>query len=70
MSRAQIVDPQPEEDNVDTIENEVEEIQHEEVEQPQEQPAVPDKYQGKSLEEVVQMHQEAEKLLVPQSSEV
>ncbi len=70
MSRAQIVDPQPEEDNVDTIENEVEEIQHEEVEQPQEQPAVPDKYQGKSLEEVVQMHQEAEKLLGRQSSEV
>jgi len=70
MSRAQIVDPQPEEDNVDTIENEVEEIQHEEVEQPQEEPTVPEKYQGKSLEEVVQMHQEAEKLLGRQSSEV
>ena len=70
MSRAQIVDPQPEEDNVDTIENEVEEIQQEEVEQPQEEPTVPEKYQGKSLEEVVQMHQEAEKLLGRQSSEV
>jgi len=70
MSRAQIVDPQPEEDNVDTIENEVEEIQHEKVEQPQEEPTVPEKYQGKSLEEVVQMHQEAEKLLGRQSSEV
>ena len=70
MSRAQIVDPQPEEDNVDTIENEVEEIQHEEVEQPQEEPTLPEKYQGKSLEEVVQMHQEAEKLLGRQSSEV
>jgi len=69
MSRAQIVDPQPLEDNVDTIENEVEEIQQEEVEQPQE-PTVPEKYQGKSLEEVVQMHQEAEKLLGRQSSEV
>jgi hypothetical protein len=31
---------------------------------------LPDKYQGKSLEEVVQMHQEAEKLLGRQSSEV
>jgi hypothetical protein len=71
MSRAMIVDSQPEEDNVDEIEtNEVNEIQQEEVEQPPEQPSLPDKYQGKSLEEVVQMHQEAEKLLGRQSSEV
>ncbi len=74
MSRAMIVDPQPEEDNVDEIEtNEVQnEIQQEvEVEQPQEpETTLPDKYQGKSLEEVVQMHQEAEKLLGRQSSEV
>jgi hypothetical protein len=66
-----IVDPQPEEENVDQIENnEVDEIQQEqEVEQPQE-PSLPEKYHGKSLEEVVQMHQEAEKLLGRQSSEV
>ena len=71
MSRAMIVDPQPEEDNVDEIENnEVNEIQQEAVEQPQEEPSLPEKYQGKSLEEVVQMHQEAEKLLGRQSSEV
>ena len=70
MSRATMLDSQPEEDNVDTIENEVEETQLEEVEQPQEQPTVPEKYQGKSMEEVVQMHQEAEKLLGRQSSEV
>ncbi len=71
MSRATMIDSQPEEDNVDTIENEVEEIQPEpEVEQPQEKPTVPEKYQGKSMEEVVQMHQEAEKLLGRQSSEV
>ena len=68
-----IVDPQPEEENVDEIEtNEVDEIQQQEpeVEQPQEEPTLPEKYQGKSLEEVVQMHQEAEKLLGRQSSEV
>ena len=58
MSRAMIVDPQPEEENVDEIEtNEVNEIQQEaeaEVEQPQvEESSLPDKYQGKSLEEVV-----------------
>ncbi len=72
MSRATMLDPQPEEDKVDAIENEVNEIQQEpEVEQPQpEESKVPDKYQGKSLEEVVQMHQEAEKLLGRQSSEV
>ena len=72
MSRAMMIDPQPEEDNVDEIEtNEVNEIQQEvEVEQPQEESTLPNKYQGKSLEEVVQMHQEAEKLLGRQSSEV
>ena len=31
---------------------------------------VPDKYQGKSTAEIVRMHQEAEKLLGKQSSEV
>ena len=67
-----IVDPQPEEENVDEIEtNEVNEIQQEvEVEQPQEETSLPDKYQGKSLEDIVKMHQEAEKLLGRQSSEV
>ena len=75
MSRATIVDQAPEEGNADQIEqNEVNEIQQEaaaEVEQPQAQePSLPNKYQGKSLEEVVQMHQEAEKLLGRQSSEV
>jgi len=37
--------------------------------EPQE-PSIPDKYQNKSAEELVQMHQEAEKLLGRQSSEV
>jgi len=72
MSRATILDPRPEEENADQIEqNEVNEIQQEPVEQPQpEETNLPDKYQGKSLEEVVKMHQEAEKLLGRQSSEV
>ena len=72
MSRATILDPRPEEENADQIEqNEVEEIQQEQVEQPQpEEPSLPEKYQGKSLEDVVKMHQEAEKLLGRQSSEV
>ena len=69
MSRATLVDLPPEEENAEDLTNGVEEIQQD-VEQPQEQPTIPEKYQGKSLEEVVQMHQEAEKLLGRQSSEV
>ena len=72
MSRATMVDLPPEEEQADNIEeNEVDEIQQVDAEQPQqEEPTVPEKYHGKSLEEVVQMHQEAEKLLGRQSSEV
>ncbi|MDC3289264.1 hypothetical protein OAV17_03400 [Gammaproteobacteria bacterium] len=72
MSRATLVDPQPEMENADDINEEANETQYvdEQTEQPQEQSTVPEKYQGKSLEEVVQMHQEAEKLLGRQSGEV
>ena len=72
MSRATLVDPQPEVENADDINEEANETQYEEevTEQPQEQSTIPEKYQGKSLEEVVQMHQEAEKLLGRQSGEV
>lgn len=70
MSRATMIDVPPEEDNTDTIENEVEEIQNQPEQSQEQQPTIPEKYQGKSLEQVVQMHQEAEKLLGRQSSEV
>ena len=72
MSRATLVDPQPEMENADDINEEANETQYveEQTEQPQEQSTVPEKYHGKSLEEVVQMHQEAEKLLGRQSGEV
>ena len=71
MSRATIIDERPEEefettdqlDTQDTIET-----PHEE-EQPQE-PDVPEKYQNKSVEELVQMHQELEKFSGKQSTEV
>jgi hypothetical protein len=46
----------------------------EEPEQPEEvteqEEEIPDKYKGKSIKEIVQMHQEAEKLVGRQSSEV
>jgi len=77
MSRASMVDLPPEEEQAVSVESEGQEIQQlpldttltDEVEQPQE-PQVPEKYSGKSLEQVVQMHQEAEKLLGRQSTEV
>ena len=71
MSRAQLIDERPEEDNneTDAVEQqETFESHEEEVAQPESN--IPEKYQGKSLEEVVQMHQEAEKLMGKQSSEV
>jgi len=74
MSKTSILDLSLEEEQTDLVEGVTaeEEIQQpeEEVEQPQEEPNLPEKYQGKSLEQVVQMHQEAEKLLGRQSSEV
>jgi hypothetical protein len=71
MSRAQLIDERPEEEvnETDAVEpQETFESQEEEAAQPES--SVPEKYQGKSLEDVVQMHQEAEKLLGKQSSEV
>ena len=70
MARAQLVDERSEEEDnsVDNIAEEQEVIESQETEVSQED--VPEKYQNKSLQEVVQMHQEAEKLLGKQSSEV
>jgi len=72
-----MIDLPPEQEQVDTIENEddgtqpIESVEAVEAEeQPQEEPNIPEKYRGKSLEEVVQMHQEAEKALGKQGSEV
>ena len=70
MSRATLIDERKEEelettdqlDTQDTVENPQEE-------QPQ-QSNVPEKYQGKSVEELVQMHQELEKFSGKQSTEV
>ena len=64
---ATLIDERPEDVN-----DEHEELLQEEPEQqetPQEE-EIPDKYKGKSTAEIVRMHQEAEKLLGRQSSEV
>ena len=63
MSRAQLIDERPEEESDDTqaVEQEEQFESQEEVAQPAS--SIPEKYQGKSLEDVVQMHQEAESSL-------
>lgn len=66
---ATLLDERPEDETLDNINDEAQ--QETFVEQPQEEESsLPEKYQGKSLEDIVQMHQEAEKLLGRQSSEV
>jgi hypothetical protein len=79
-----MLDLHPEEDNEDNIENEANETESleagesvvEAVEQPQDEEEqdtdsdIPEKYRGKSLKEVVQMHQEVEKVMSRHSSEV
>jgi hypothetical protein len=68
---AKLIDERPEEDNVDTAELDTREEQFESPqEQTQQAEALPEKYQGKSAAELARMHQEAEKLLGRQSSEV
>ena len=65
---ATIIDERPE--DVET-EEEVNQIQEEpEVEETPQEEEIPEKYQGKTTAEIVRMHQEAEKLLGRQSSEV
>lgn len=72
MARAKILDELQNTEEETT--NEITEMESPEEttqeEQQQQQPEIPEKYQGKSLEDVVRMHQEAEKLLGKQSSEV
>ena len=40
------------------------------IEQPTPEPELPDKYKGKSVADIVKMHQEAEKLIGRQANEV
>ena len=76
LMMARLLEERQEEDVVeDTLEQEVTEQEpqsEDEGTQQEEQtePEVPEKYQGKSTAEIVRMHQEAEKLLGKQSSEV
>ena len=77
MSRATLVDGSEVENNEETVTDSVDQAEdfesQEEVAQEetvQEEEALPEKYQGKSLKDLVDMHQNAEKLLGQQGSEV
>ncbi len=63
-------DVEASEESQPTLENTVAPVQETTTEPVEEASDVPDKYQGKSISEVVKMHQEAEQLLGRQSSEV
>lgn len=74
---ARLLEERPTEDVVeDTLEKQEEQVTEQEPQEDegtqveQTEPEVPEKYQGKSTAEIVRMHQEAEKLLGKQSSEV
>ena len=70
MSRATIIDERPdEEDTTVPEESTIEAVEAPVEEQPQ-APEVPEKYQGKSVEELIQMHQELEKFSGKQRNEV
>jgi len=71
MSRAQFVEER-EDEEYDTLptDDQVEEQEANPEPEPQPEEDLPEKYRGKSVKEIVQMHQEAEKLLGKHSSEV
>jgi hypothetical protein len=71
MSRATLIDERQEEETetIDQLEQDTVETPQEE-EQPQTEPELPEKYQGKSVEDLVQMHQELERFTGKQSTEV
>jgi len=77
---AQLLDRKPEDqqdteefsslEEIEQVEQEAEEPTLEDTQEPEEDDGIPDKYRGKDIKDIVQMHQEAEKLLGRQSSEV
>jgi hypothetical protein len=70
MSRATLLDERTEEELEATDQLDIQDtVETPEEEQPQ-QPEIPEKYQGKSVEDLVQMHQELEKFSGKQSTEV
>ena len=55
-------------ENQEQVTEETQEVQAEETQQPEYE--IPEKYAGKSMQEVIEMHQQSEKLMSKQSNEV
>ena len=70
MSRATLIDERPEEELEATDQLDTEDTVETPEEQPQAESELPEKYQGKSVEDLVQMHQELERFTGKQSTEV
>jgi hypothetical protein len=70
MSRATLIDERQEEETTDNLEQDTVETPEEEQPVQEAAPELPEKYHGKSVEELVQMHQELEKFSGKQSTEV
>ena len=71
MSRATLIDERLEEQEESTTQElEQDTVETPEEEQPEQEPELPEKYRGKSVEDLVQMHQELEKFSGKQSTEV
>ena len=70
MSRATIIDERPDVEESDVSQD----VQDQAIEIPEEEqsqePDIPEKYRGKSVQELVQMNQELEKFSGKQSTEV
>jgi len=70
MSRATLIDERQEEETTDNLEQDTVETPEEEQPVQESAPELPEKYRGKSVEDLVQMHQELEKFSGKQSTEV
>jgi hypothetical protein len=74
MSRATLIDERKDEDQEPTdqldTQDTTETPQEQEPEEQPQEPELPEKYQGKSVEDLVQMHQELEKFTGKQSTEI
>ena len=70
MSRATLIDERKEEELETTDQLDTQDTTETPQEEQPQAPEIPEKYQGKSVEELVQMHQELEKFSGKQSTEV
>ena len=68
---ATLIDERPEKEEENNTEEQISQLTAEpELQETPQEDGIPDKYKGKSTADIVRMHQEAEKLLGRQSSEV